>query len=269
MEHRDSGTVSTVEYEVRGCAAWLTLNRPSALNGLTPALLTAFSAALRRAAHDDAVRCVVVTGAGRAFCAGVDLSYAQGLGQRVDRAFEDFVQPFAALVASLEAIPKPLIAAVNGTCVGGGLEIMLACDMTIAAEDALIGDGHVVYGLLPVTGIARKLIRTIGSARAHRMLMTGALYPAAEIVSMGLANKIVPAEHLVSEVGELATLLGRRSSSTLCHLKAMLRLEPDLSREAAAGFELSRAREHFASGVPQCGIRAFAEGREPDFDSTE
>lgn len=257
--------LDTVEYGLRASTAWLVLNRPESSNGLNPAMIADIAAALRWAGDDDAVRSVVITGEGRAFCAGVDLSYAEELGQQTDRALDEFLRPFAALIADLESFHKPLIAAVNGACVGGGLEILLACDMAIAAEQALIGDGHIVYGLLPVTGLVRKLVRAVGSVRASSMVLTGSLYSAAETMSMGLINKVVAAEQLQAEVVELTSLLGRRSPTTLRHLKMMLDQEPDMDDQNAAAFELARARENLASGVPQRGIAAFVEGREPDF----
>ncbi|WKK14853.1 enoyl-CoA hydratase/isomerase family protein (plasmid) [Rhodococcus ruber] len=263
------GAIASVEYSLRSGAAWLVLNRPRAANGLDPMMIAEFSAALQRAGDDDAVKNVVITGAGNAFCAGVDLSYASELGKSADRAFEEFLQPFAALVANLEAFNKPLIAAVNGACVGGGLEILLACDVVISAEQAVIGDGHVVYGLLPVTGLVRKLVRAIGSIRASSLLLTGSLYPAAELMSAGLVNRVVAAEHLETEVQELANLIGRRSTTTLSHLKSMLRGELDMTDHSAALFELGLAREHFDSGIPQQGITAFVKGREPDFEATQ
>lgn len=260
-------SLTTVRYELRANAAWLVLNRPGTANGLDPTMIADISAALRRAGDDDTVRTVVITGAGQAFCAGVDLSYAAELGENTDRAFSEFLQPFAALVADLESFHKPLIAAVNGACVGGGLEILLACDIAISAEQAMIGDGHVVYGLLPVTGLARKLVRAIGSARASTMLLTGSLYPAAELKSVGLINRVVTAEHLEADVQDLTHQLGQRSAATIGHLKSMLRGEPDMTDHNAALFELDLAREHFDSGVPQQGITAFVEGREPNFDA--
>lgn len=267
MDHTSSRASATVVYRHRGHAAWLTLNRPDSLNGLTPTVIADFSAAVRHARRDEAVRCAVVTGAGRAFCTGVDLAYAKDLGLQTDRAVGEFLQPFASLVEELEAFPKPLIAAVNGTCVGGGLEIMMACDTVMAVEGSLIGDGHVVYGLLPVTGLARKLVRAVGSARARSLLLSGSLHSAAEMMSMGLINRVVAADRLVTEIDKMANTYGQRSSATLLHLKAMLREEADMSHQVAAAYELDLARQHFASGVPQRGIQAFVEGREPEFDA--
>ena len=156
-----------VLYERRGAAAWLTLNRPEALNALTVPLIQCLDACLTRAEAETELRAIVVTGAGRAFCAGADLkSIGVLLADDVERFGAEFIRPLLAVLDRLEASALPVIAAVNGIAAAGGLETILACDLVIAAQGARIGDAHANYGLIPGGGGSVRLPRRIGPARA-------------------------------------------------------------------------------------------------------
>jgi len=169
-----------VLYDERGAAAWITLNRPQALNAIDADLLTALDEALSRADRNDALRCVVITGAGRAFSAGADLKAVKSQLSGDAGAFsKGFVSDFLALLERIERFRLPVIAALNGMALAGGLELVLVCDLVIAAESARIGDAHANYGLIPGGGGSVRLPRKIGPMRAKELMFTGAFVPAA------------------------------------------------------------------------------------------
>ncbi|WKK14872.1 enoyl-CoA hydratase/isomerase family protein (plasmid) [Rhodococcus ruber] len=221
--------------------------------------------ALGMAAEDPAVRTVVITGAGRAFCAGADLMFAESLADQPHRIATEFLAPFSAFLDKLGAVPKPVIAVVNGVCVGGGLELVLCCDLILAAEDARIADGHAKFGLLPTSGAAQRLARAIGTFKAKEMLFTAAFYSAAQLESAGLVNFTVPAAQLDAEAMRLVAELAARSPAGLSRMKELVRDEADMTPDAAARYELRAAENHFHTGIPREGIAAFTEGRKPNF----
>src|SRR4051812_10519853 len=144
----------------------LTLNRPDKLNALTPAVFVALRTHLDDLAKDDAVRCVVVTGAGRSFCAGHDLTAIAENERAPSRHYE------SETVDALEALPKPTIAKIKGHCFTGGLELALACDLLVAAESAQLGDTHGQWGLVPVWGMSVRLPERVGRSRAKELMFT-------------------------------------------------------------------------------------------------
>lgn len=256
---------STVIYAVKGDVAWIRLNRPHALNSLNPQLIAELQGAFACAEADDAVRSIVVIGSGDAFCAGVDLTYARSLLER-DCVAAEFLQPFSHFISAMRELSKPVVGAINGTCVGGGLEILLCCDVIISADGSMIGDGHVRYGLLPATGVARKLVQAMGHFRASQMLLMGQLYSANELQDFGLIFKIVPRAELEDAAAEAAASFSGLSGKALSQLKTMLRIEADMTAREASEFELATAVDHFASGIPEIGIKSFLSKATPIFD---
>lgn len=251
-------------YSVKNRVAWLSLNRPKARNSLTPRLIAEMQEALVCAQGDEAVRAIVLTGTGNDFCAGVDLAYAATLSDS-KKAESEFLRPFNGLIAALWQTSKPIIGAVDGTCVGGGFEMLLCCDLVIAAEQAVIGDGHVRYGMLPASGLVRKLTLSIGHSRASQMMLTGRLYKAHELLNFGLIDEVVPAADLMDAAAKSAEQLCSRSPRVLTELKVMLRQEPLMTAAEASAFEIAKAVEHFATGIPATGIEAFLNKTIPKF----
>ena len=191
-----------VLYEGRGPAAWLTLNRPDKLNALSYELVRELRAAIRRAAEDDEVKVVVVTGAGRAFSAGFDLSEEAASrvagAERWRRILADDVD----LTLELWSLPKPTIAAVRGWCLAGGCELAMACDLIVAAEDARFGEPEVRYGSGPVTLLMPFLL---GQKKTNELLFTGGAIDAAEAERIGLVNRVVAGEQLEEAVRVLVS----------------------------------------------------------------
>jgi enoyl-CoA hydratase len=184
----------------RGPAAWLTLNRPDKLNALSYELVRQLRAEIRRAADDDEVRVVVVTGAGRAFSAGFDL--AEEAESRIEGAeqWRRILADDVEVTLELWSLPKPTIAAVRGWCLAGGCELALACDLIVAAEDAHFGEPEIRYGSGPVTLLLPFLL---GQKKTNELLFTGDAIDAAEAERIGLVNRVVAASELEDAVDEL------------------------------------------------------------------
>jgi enoyl-CoA hydratase len=193
----DDGLVVEIR---RGPAAWLTLNRPDKLNALSYELVHELRDAIRRVAVDDEVKVVVVTGAGRAFSAGFDLS--EEAASRVEGAEEwrRILADDVALTLELWSLPKPTIAAVRGWCIAGGCELAMACDMIVAADDAHFGEPEIRYGSGPVTLLMPFLL---GQKKTNELLFTGDAIDAAEAERLGLVNRVVRRDELEDAVAEL------------------------------------------------------------------
>jgi enoyl-CoA hydratase/carnithine racemase len=189
-----------VLYEQRGPAAWLTLNRPEKLNALSYELVRQLRAELTRAAEDDEVKVVVLTGAGRAFSAGYDLSEeADSKVEGADR-WRRILADDVELTLELWALPKPTIAAVHGWCLAGGCELAMACDLIVAAKDAHFGEPEIRYGSGPVTLLMPFLL---GQKKTNELLFTGDAIDATEAERIGLVNRVVAGDELGDAVEEL------------------------------------------------------------------
>jgi enoyl-CoA hydratase len=258
-------TFQNIAYEQRSAIGWITLNRPDARNALTVAMVQEIDRVLNEVAADDRMRVLVVTGAGRAFCAGADLSGQGDEGLAADRARMAFFGLLHGLFDRIEAFSKPVIAAVNGAAVGGGLELLLACDLVIASEDAKIADGHARYGLLPGAGGSVRLPRRIGVSRAKYMMFTGEMFMARDLVSMGLVNEAVPADRLPIAALELAQRLATKSPLALARMKHLVAAGLEQPAGLALRNELVMSELHLRSLDRREGLAAFAEKRVPLF----
>lgn len=256
-------------YELKDGAAWLTFNRPEALNAMSPELIAALDGALARAADDPAARVVVLTGAGRAFCAGADLKYFLSLIERARPAeVVAYIRTAYHLINRIEALPKPTIAALNGVTVAGGIEMMLACDLVIAARSARIGDGHANYGLIPGGGSSLRLPRKVGPTRAKYLLYTGELVPAADCLAMGLVNQVVDDDKLIEATTALARKLAAKSPLGLRRMKEMVDDGLQQPLATALKLELAAWEAHAASNDLHEGLAAFNARRQPSYSGT-
>jgi len=211
--------------EVSDGIATLTLNRPEKLNAYTTEMGDEVTAALRAWRNDTAVRAVIITGAGRGFCAGVDLEHlkAHQAGENASKGprlgEEDFLKK---LPLEMAEYPKPLIAAVNGAAIGVGVTMILPCDVRIAAENAKLGFAFVKLGILPGLGSTHLLPRIVGRAKALELVMSARTISAAEAAECGLVNEVVPAEKLISEARELAALIAANPPAAVAAAKAAI-----------------------------------------------
>ena len=230
-------------YEAREGIATITLNRPDKLNAYTVRMGEELVDAFGRARGDAAVRVIVLTGAGRGFCAGVDLDALrapQGGGEAAaaQRAAgerssprlgeEAFVRTFP---AELLRFPKPVIAAINGAAIGVGVTMTLPCDVRLAAAEAKLGLTFTKLGLLPGLGSTHLLPRLVGRARALELVLTARVISAEEAARIGLVNRVVPGDALLKQAGEMAAAMAEKDPAVLAAAKALL------GRGEAAGME--------------------------------
>ncbi len=230
----------------------ITLNRPDALNAITPSMLEALDAAVAAADADPEQRIVVLTGTGRAFSAGVDLkalgqtSPANGVvGTLLD-------EPARRLTNRLSTMPTVSIAKVNGFCFTGALEIALACDLMVVAEEAKLGDTHAKFALRPTWGMSQRLPRAVGPAKARELSFTARTFTGVEALEMGMACRAVPAAELDAEVASLSADIVANSAGSLAAYKDLydasdrLGLSDGLAYEAANDYPIADTAERLA-----------------------
>jgi 2-(1,2-epoxy-1,2-dihydrophenyl)acetyl-CoA isomerase len=248
--------------------AWITLNRPDRLNALTATMSHELEEAFGHAGGDEAVRCVVLTGAGRGFCAGQDLTEfeaAYSAGERPDIA-EHLRTSYHRMIPVVVRTPKPVIAAINGVAAGAGLSLALACDLRVASEEARFTQAFVKIGLIPDSGGSYLLPRTVGYPKALELSITGDLIDAKAALEMGLANRVVAAGSFRDEVAALANRLAALPTRAIAATKALfersldISLDEALDHEAMAQAEMGRTQDHLE------GVNAFVEKREPRFE---
>src|SRR6202521_2668112 len=206
-----------VKVETDGGVGWIRLNRPEKMNAIGAVTRKQLGDAIKQAGRDEAVRVVVLTGSGRAFCSGADVSEMIGDGQM--RTPEDvgnvLRNEYMPMLVRLRTMPKPVIAAMNGPAVGIGASYALACDIRIAVPEAYLMEAFVNIGLAPDGGVSWLLPRLAGTAVAYEMFFTGKPLPAADAHRLGIINRVVPAERLEAEVSELASLLASQPRQAL------------------------------------------------------
>jgi len=254
-----------IELEWNGSWARLTLARADKLNPLDWATVRDLKASVAAIEAKSDIYAVVVTGRGRSFSAGGDLDGYIDLYKNPDK-FSAFLEDFFDMLNAIEASSKIYVAAINGVCVAGGLELLLACDLVIAAESARIGDGHLNFGQLPGAGGSQRLPRAIGMLRAKKLMLTGDLVSAAEAKDMGLVSDVVPDAELESAAKALVEKLGEKSRAGLRGAKHLANLT--LTTDLATGLRQEIDFVHrYATTEPDAteGLIAFKEKRKPAF----
>jgi len=229
-------------YEVKDRVATLTLNRPDKMNAFTGPMIQRWAWALGEAQQDPEVNVVVVTGAGKAFCSGMDL---KALGQPRKAGEPDALQVAVEVFDMLEALDRPVIGAINGYAITGGLELALACDLLVASENAVFGDTHARVGILPGGGDSQKLPRLVGLPRGKEMLFASRFVSAREAEAWGLVSRVVPAEKLQEAVAELAGKISANHQPTVRRLKALV----NQGRRLDLGSALMLERLEFHRGL--------------------
>jgi enoyl-CoA hydratase/carnithine racemase len=253
-------------YEKRDAVAWLILNRPQAMNAINTEMIDLYERYLPMIAADDSVRVLVITGKGSAFCAGVDLKGLLG-GMNVPAGEQDFLQRLCENVFDiLRDFPKPVIAALNGLTIAGGLETAMCADFVIAADSAKIGDAHANFGLFPGAGGAALLPRLVPLNVAKYLLFTGKNISAKEMHTYGFINEVFAPEELLDGAQVLAELIARHSPLTSRRMKSVANAALDKSRDDALAHEQVEFRKHLRSRDFQEGLKAFAEKRTPLFE---
>ena len=249
-----------------GAVATLTLNRPERLNALSVELSRALAESLARVAEDPDVRVVVLTGAGRAFCAGGDLAVIRDARDRgAGRELEPLLRAGMQIVVRMRTMAKPAIAAVNGPAAGAGMNLALACDLCIASEEAMFGQNFARVGLFPDYGGTYLLPRLVGPSRAAQMFYTGEMIDAREAERLGLANRVVAPDQLAAETRALAECLAQAPPLAVRGIKQVLFGNDRAELERALEFEVQTQMQCFVSEDCEEGIRAFFEKRPPQF----
>ncbi len=258
----------TIAVDDRDTEIWLTLNRPEALNAISATMMAELDDALGALAGRQTLAALVITGAGRAFCAGVDLKGARERVSGDDPAAANarFLERLKLLLLRIEQFPAPVIAAVNGLALAGGLELVLCCDLVLAANTAKFGDAHANYGLVPGGGGSVRLPRKIGVTRAKQLIYTGDFLAAETLAEWGLVNQVVADGDLTRAVADLVATLSSRSPTGLATMKRMVDQGRELGLDDALRHELALNAEHAASFDRAEGLAAFAEKRKPRFE---
>lgn len=252
----------TVKYETpKDGVALITLNRPDKLNAYNADMRADMADAVRRASADDAVRVVVVTGAGRAFCAGADIS-----------AFDDKYNvedvlntEYSAFLSTLQTMPKPAIAAINGPAAGIGMTTALTCDLRVMGEGAYLMSAFANIGLVPDGGLSYLLTREIGYARAYQVAVEAEKIPAARALDWGLVNRTAPDADVLSEALSWAESLAARAPVAMALTKRVFRAAAQEGLRNAMAFEALAQRQAITTNDCAEGVKALFEKRKPVF----
>ena len=255
----------TITLEREAGVATMTLNRPEKMNAMNDKLADELVAAISEINQDDAVRAVIITGAGRAFCAGGDLNLPVFKMAGRPAEIKQFLQKANAIPLGLRSLAKPVIAAVNGIAVGFGHSLVLACDIIIASEEAKFGQAWVNIGYHPDTGSSYFLPRLVGPAKACELIFTGKMIDAREAEKIGMVNQVVPSDALMDTARELALKLASGPSVAIGLAKSCIYHGLQMSMEQALDYELESAIITFHTEDQQEGLKAFFEKRQPKF----
>ena len=259
--------LETVTFEASGTVATITMNRPDALNALSRQMTQDLSAAAHQAIADGA-RAVVLAANGRAFCAGGDLREMQAMAEaegRIEAFLEGPLEDLHTLIKLIRETPIPFVAAVNGVCAGAGVNLALACDLVIAAEDATFREAFVRIGLSPDCGGTFFLPRAVGHKIATEMFMTGDAVDAERAQQIGMINSIAPAAELLAEAAKLAEKLAAAPTGSIGRIKKMLNASSSNDLTAQLALEHECQIESGRSSDFKEGVAAFFEKRAPVF----
>ncbi len=257
-------TLETIVYDRGDAIAHVRLNRPHRLNAMVPQLMRELHLALVAAEGDPAVRVVILSGRGRAFCAGDDLKEA-AKGFDGVAAVREFVAQIQQVTVDLKTMRKPVIAAVHGYAVGGGCELALGCDLVVAAEDAKFGFPETSVAQFVTGGVTHFLPRAVGLARAKELIMTGRLFDGREAERLGLVNRAVPEPEVPGEAERLARTVLEKAPISIELAKAALEAGGQSDLTTAMALETTATITCFMTEDAREGARAFVEKRAPRY----
>jgi 2-(1,2-epoxy-1,2-dihydrophenyl)acetyl-CoA isomerase len=256
----------TIKYDVADRIATITLNRPERMNAFTWEMTDAWADALSEAQHNDAVHVVIVTGAGKAFCSGGDI---QNMGERQDRTplmrKEELAGHVQKIPLTLEAMDKPVIAAVNGAATGAGMDLALQCDLRFAAASARLGETYVRVGLVPGAGGTWFLPRLVGTAKALELFWTGEIIDAGEAERLGIVNKVLPDDQLLTHVRDVATKIARGPQLSIRFIKRAVYQGARIDLRTSLDLISSHYAVVSSSADHKEAVAAYLEKRKPSF----
>jgi enoyl-CoA hydratase/carnithine racemase len=244
--------------------ATITMNRPDRLNSMSPRLMEELTLVTEEVGKDEEVRAVILTGAGRAFCAGAELDSPLFTDISAKNSV-DLFKVVNGVILNIRRMPKAVIAAVNGAAVGGGCNLALACDMIVAADNARFGEVFINLGLQPDYGGTFFLPRLVGPAKALELMLTGKLIDAREAERIGMVNQVVPAEELMKTTRELAGTIAQKSPLAIAYTKRAVYQALQSDIDTALEAEARGQGLLFLTEDLQEGVRAFLEKRAPQF----
>jgi enoyl-CoA hydratase len=244
--------------ETRGKVGLVTLNRPQALNALSPQLLTELFQALSSYDLDPAIGAMLIAGSERVFAAGADIKFMAGASSEEMRA-----NGFVELFEQFRTLSKPVIAAVSGFALGGGCELALACDMIVASETARFGQPEVTIGVIPGGGGTQRLTRALGKALAMEIILNNRTLSADEALRFGLVNRVVPIELLLEESLSFASAIAERAPLALMAAKKAVNNADEMSLSAGLAEERKLFHGLFDTSDQKEGMQAFIEKRKP------
>ena len=248
--------------EKNGPVAVIKINRPQALNALNEQALRDLMHVVTELETDDAISVAILTGEGKAFIAGADIKHMVDLTPLQAKIFAEYGHN---LLNKIEASRISFIAAVNGYALGGGCEVMMACDIAIASTKAKLGQPEINLGISPGFGGTQRLTRHIGRMRAKELLLTGDNITAEEAYQLGLVNKVVEPEALQEEAMKLAKKIASKSNVQISFIKALVNKGADVDLATANYLEISYFSSSFSTHDQKEGMKAFIDKRKPDF----
>ncbi len=248
--------------EKQGEIFLLKINKPKVLNALTPAIFNEISMALDEVEKDDDIRVVIVTGEGRAFAAGADISYMKDLDAR---GAKEFAGHITSVLRRMESLDKIFIAAVNGYALGGGCELSMACDLRIADKNTKFGLPETSLGVIPGFSGTQRLTRLVGLTKAKELVLTADKINAEEALGMGLINKIAEDGKLMEEAYNMAKKIIKNASIAVSYGKEAINRGIQLDMDSAIDYEKNLFGLCFATLDQKEGMTAFVEKRKPNF----
>ncbi|MCZ6874357.1 MAG: enoyl-CoA hydratase/isomerase family protein [bacterium] len=257
-------TYETIRFTVDGHIARMTLNRPRALNAISPQMLDDMQAVASQVTADPNLRVLIIAAEGRAFCAGADLKAIDAMQGSIAK-MQRFLRHWKDVFCTLEDLPRPVIGVCQGLALAGGFELLQVCDFVIASDNAQIGDQHINFGLVPGGGGSQRLPRLIGIRKAKELMFTGVWLNAMQAYELDLVNKVVAPAELENAVQELATTLAAKSPIALRTMKRLINSGMQTDLEHGLELELHMVSIHNVLDDTREGIAAFKEKRQPVF----
>jgi 2-(1,2-epoxy-1,2-dihydrophenyl)acetyl-CoA isomerase len=262
----DLNSFTAIQVRLEDGVAVITLHRPDRMNAFTVEMVRELRDAVEEVAHLPEVRCIVLTGSGRAFCAGADVGVLKDVAERKDQALaRRLVDGARGVYRVLGEAPQPVLAALNGVAAGGGANLALACDLRIAADTARLGQVFARLGLHPDWGGTYFLPRLVGPARALELFLSAELLEAPRLLALGIVNRVVPADELMAEALAWARRIAATPPVAVRHLKRALRRSGYATLDEMLDLELDAQLDCFQSADFQEGLDAYFAKREPHF----
>ncbi|MCX6665770.1 MAG: enoyl-CoA hydratase-related protein [Euryarchaeota archaeon] len=255
-------TYKNILLEKKDAIGTITINRPDVLNVLNKETLHELSLVVDELENDGTIKVAVLTGKGKAFIAGADIKQMKDMSSLEAKAFAEMGH---CILMKIERSHLPFIAAVNGYALGGGCEVMMACDIILAAQNAKIGQPEINIGIHPGFGGTQRLPRLVGCMKAKELLLTGDTISAQEAFRIGLVNKVVEDDKLKEEIEKLAHQFASKSSVQLAFIKSLVNKGLDIDLASACALEISYFSSSFSTEDQKEGMIAFLEKRKPQF----